>query len=252
MTVNRLNPSTDSENNVIQLSDVQFAYNKSASPTLFIPEWTVTKNQSVFLYGPSGSGKSTLLNILGGLLIPQKGRVSVLGTPLNRQSNSKRDRFRAQHIGMIFQQFNLIPWLSVKENIEAAHFFSRKKLNNQQFMDEIYKLLDALQLSRSVIDSQVQTLSIGQQQRIAIARSLINQPEIIIADEPTSSLDSDTRDSFMALLFDVIEKVNSTLIFVSHDRGLQSYFKKAVDLREINQVSISDDNLNNKEPSDAA
>lgn len=243
--------NADGANNVIQLSDIQFTYKKSTLPTLFIPEWNVEKNQSVFLYGPSGSGKSTLLNILGGLLVPQQGTVSVLDNTLNRLSSSKRDRFRAQHIGIIFQQFNLIPWLTVKENIESAYFFSKKKLNNQKLIEDTYNLLDSLQLPKTVIDKQTQELSIGQQQRVAIARALINQPEIIIADEPTSSLDADARDSFMELLFSVVESINSTLIFVSHDKHLQGYFEKVVDLKKINQASEAGANINNKESGDA-
>lgn len=252
MTDYSQNSSVPEPKKIIQLSDLTFTYKKADAPTLDIPSWSVEKNSTVFLYGPSGSGKSTLLNILGGLLVPQKGEVTILDTCINKMRGSKRDKFRAQHIGMIFQQFNLIPWLSVKENILAAQYFSGKSQNNQNIIETIYKLLEALNLSQTLIDKKTEELSIGQQQRVAIARALINQPEIIIADEPTSSLDTDARDNFMSLLFNVTESIGSTLIFVSHDKGLSSFFNKTVDLTSINKAAKLAKNLETAEANNAA
>lgn len=221
----------------IELKDICFAYkNSSKHPVLNIQQWNVDKGEHVFLQGASGSGKSTLLNVLAGLLMPQTGDVKVLGEALNQLKKSQRDRFRARHIGMIFQQFNLIPWLSVRENISAAHHFAKSSVNSQDMNSRMLELLDLLKLNASIANSVTAELSIGQQQRIAIVRALINEPEIIIADEPTSSLDAENCERFLRLLFDVVEKNAATLIFVSHDRGLAQYFEKVSELQQLNRV----------------
>ncbi len=203
---------------------------------LDIDQWYVDCGQHVFLYGPSGSGKSTLLNILAGILKPQRGRVNLLGEDLAALSSRKRDQFRAQHIGVIFQQFNLVPYLSVLENILlAAHFANKPTIDVRQ---RAITLLRLLNLSDDLLGQRADTLSVGQQQRVAIVRALINQPEILIADEPTSALDSDTRDQFIQLLLDCVTESGTTLIFVSHDKSLMSHFNQTLNLRELNQSNF--------------
>lgn len=229
----------------IRLTDLQFGYDQSQhTPILDIQNWQVMQGTRLFIYGSSGSGKSTLLNLLGGLLVPQQGTVEILGQTISSMKGARRDSFRAQHIGMIFQQFNLIPWLSVRDNIAVAHYFSKSADARQEVLDEkILELLTQLQLPESIIKRKTAELSIGQQQRVAIARALVNNPEIIIADEPTSSLDADARDSFIQLLFKLVESNNSTLVFVSHDRHLASHFSELVDLQELNQVGETVDHV---------
>ncbi|HCD04264.1 MAG TPA: ABC transporter ATP-binding protein, partial [Methylophaga sp.] len=203
----------------IQIENCQFRYHPDSDKALLqIAHWRVEKGETVFVYGPSGSGKSTLLNLLAGILLPQQGNISLDNVIVNRLSHRKRDAFRARHIGMVFQRFNLIPYLTVADNIKlASHFSLRDKQYLQQRRDG---LLNALQLDPEILMRPASQLSVGQQQRVAIVRALINEPELLIVDEPTSALDSDARDSFVDLLLDQIKAAQATLLFVSHDRSL--------------------------------
>lgn len=220
----------------IHLNKVHYAYPETPEkPVLDIKHWSVEANEQVFLHGPSGSGKSTLLSILSGMLTSSDGEVSVLGERLDKMSKRQRDRFRANHIGYVFQQFNLIPYLDAINNIQLARYFAhtkKKKISETDISD----LLCALNIAASDWSKSVSKLSIGQQQRIAIARALINKPELLIADEPTSSLDQNNRDSFMSLLMDLSKQHNITLVFVSHDMSLSAYFSRIESLSEINQA----------------
>lgn len=218
----------------IQIEDLRFRYDKrSDTDLLHIPQWQITAGQKIFLYGPSGSGKSTLLNLMTGTLSPNSGTINILGTPLSDLSARKRDKFRARHIGVVFQQFNLIPYLSVAQNIRAAAWLAGN--DDQQLAQKINDTLAQLQLSTSLLEQQASQLSVGQQQRVAIARALINQPELMIVDEPTSALDATARDSFMQLLLASCKQSGSTLIFVSHDPGLSHFFDEQVSLNELNK-----------------
>lgn len=221
----------------ISLHDVTFHWPKDSSPTIDIKKWHIDKGQSVFLYGRSGSGKSTLLNIIAGILEPQQGVVNILGQDIVRLKQADRDRFRARHIGFIFQQFNLIPYLSVADNIQLSQTFSTVKKNE----DQMRKLVEQLSLSKSLLLRKANQLSVGQQQRVAVARALYHQPEIIIADEPTSALDTEKRDEFIHLLLQQAKKHNSTVLFVSHDKSLASYFDQTIDLQRLNKVESQSD-----------
>lgn len=217
----------------ISLSNVRYIYPGSADkPVLDIPSWSVASQESVFVHGPSGGGKSTLLNLLSGMLVPSQGEVSVLGKPLDTMSARQRDRFRADHIGYVFQQFNLIPYLSAIENILLATHFSKQSRAGQK-RDEIEALLSKLNIPKNDWFKKTSNLSTGQQQRVAIARALINKPELLIADEPTSSLDSDNRDNFMSVLMNLVAENKATLVFVSHDKSLAGYFNRADALSDI-------------------
>lgn len=215
----------------IEVNQMRFAYNKSVSPLLAIEKWQVAEGEHIFLSGPSGSGKSTLLNLLSGTLTPTSGEISLLGRPFSTLSNRQRDNFRAQHIGVVFQQFNLIPYLTVEQNIRAAAYFARNTLGSDALSQKIQRLIEKLQLPNNVLSTQADALSIGQQQRVAIARALVNAPQILIVDEPTSALDVAARDSFMSLLKEVAK--DSTLLFVSHDPAMAAYFKTHIDIKEL-------------------
>jgi putative ABC transport system ATP-binding protein len=217
----------------ISIHDVKFYWPKATTPTLNIKEWHIEKGQSVFIYGRSGSGKSTLLNILAGILEPQQGAVNILDENIIDLKQVKKDRFRAQHMGVIFQQFNLIPYLSVADNIQLSQTFSAAKRTQEQMI----QLVNQLGLSETLLSRQANQLSVGQQQRVAVARALHHQPEIIIADEPTSALDTETRDEFIKLLLAQTKKNNSTVLFVSHDKSLASYFDQTIDLQQLNRAT---------------
>ncbi|MBX3639112.1 MAG: ABC transporter ATP-binding protein [Nitrosomonas sp.] len=219
----------------VKIKDLYFSYpGKTPTYQLTIPEWRVVKGDRIFLKGASGSGKSTLLNLLSGILVATHGVIEILGQDLCVLSARQRDRFRAAHIGIVFQQFNLVPYLSVYDNIRLAAYFGRKK---QTGLDLIVKrLFTVLDLDDTLIARQAAGLSVGQQQRVAIARALVNAPEILIVDEPTSALDNDLRDAFMKILLDICSIHQSTLIFVSHDAALTHYFHTIVNLSEISQT----------------
>ena len=220
----------------IELNDVGFTYpGADNKEILSIPHWQVASREQVFVHGPSGSGKSTLLNLLSGMLQASKGEVSVLGERLDKMSSRQRDRFRANHIGYIFQQFNLIPYLDAIDNIQLACQFSNRK-STSAIKADISALLSTFQIPDSEWQKPVNQLSIGQQQRIAIARAMINQPELLIADEPTSSLDKNNRDNFMGELKAMVEEQGTTLIFVSHDMSLAGYFDRIDPLNETNKA----------------
>jgi putative ABC transport system ATP-binding protein len=220
----------------IELENIRFHYPHHPShPILNISSWKLGKGESVFIHGPSGGGKSTLLHILSGLFTPSQGQVTVLGSRFDTMTVRNRDRFRAAHIGYVFQQFNLIPYLSAFDNILLASTFS-SRCNRVNRNTRIKHLLDSLNISETVWNKPTRDLSIGQQQRIAIARALINTPQLLIADEPTSSLDTTNRDSFMSLLMSVVKEHNMSLVFVSHDLSLSNYFSRVDALCHINQL----------------
>lgn len=220
---------------MIELQDVRFGYSSNQPPVLDIAHWQVSAGQQLFLHGPSGCGKTTLLNLLTGMLKPSSGSIRLLNETMTSLSGHQRDRFRARHIGVVFQQFNLIPYLSVADNIRlAAHFGKR---HNKLVDSQIADLLEQLQMHAALLRQRADSLSVGQQQRVAIARALVNEPEILVVDEPTSALDSAASEAFMKLLLAVSRGNNSTLLFVSHDHRLATDFDATVNLTELNRVN---------------
>jgi putative ABC transport system ATP-binding protein len=227
---------------ILDLKNVCFSWKNSGRELLNLPEFLVERHEHVFLQGPSGSGKSTLLGLVGGILVAESGTLTVLGKEIKSLSNSARDTFRVDHIGFIFQLFNLLPFLSIEENVMLPLSFSKIRAERAgktklDQVNETSRLLRALELEEPLVKkSPVIELSVGQQQRVAAARALIGNPELVIADEPTSALDSDLRNSFLELLFSECKKSGTTLLFVSHDSSLSSFFKKKVSMDEINII----------------
>ena len=221
----------------VALKMVKFAHAETPDkPVLAINHWTLATGEQVFVHGPSGSGKSTLLNLVSGLLECRVGEVSVLDKQLNSMNSRQRDRFRANHIGYVFQRFNLIPYLSAIDNIELAKSFSART-ERHATLEEIEALLRSLKVKASEWTRPTTQLSTGQQQRIAIARALVNRPEILIADEPTSSLDQENRDNFMSVLMPLVTEHNMTLLFVSHDLSLAQYFPRVQALKDFSEAA---------------
>jgi len=227
-----------SEAPAVELARLRFAY-RPGHDVLAIDHLVIARRERVFLHGPSGSGKTTLLGILAGVLRASSGAVRVLGADFTTMSNGARDRFRAQHLGYVFQMFNLIPYLSVRENIllpVRLETVRRERLTGQTFPEAVRAVAAQLDIER-FLDRPIAELSVGQQQRVAAARALIGSPEIVIADEPTSALDTDRREQFLELLFRSCEKANATLVFVSHDHTLMPLFSRIVELGEINAAA---------------
>jgi putative ABC transport system ATP-binding protein len=224
----------------IHLHDLRFGWNPAA-PLLDIDDLLIARGERVFLQGPSGSGKSTLLGLLGGVLVPQHGSVEILGNDLSARNGAERDRFRADHIGFIFQQFNLLPFLDVIENVTLPCRFSPKRSQSARSRSgtmevEATRLLQALDLDPAMLCGRsVRELSVGQQQRVAAARALIGAPEIVIADEPTSALDEDMRARFLSLLIAECDQGHTTLVFVSHDSRLAPQFTRSIRLADVNR-----------------
>jgi len=229
-------------NALISLSNLGFAWPGHAE-LLDIPGFTLERGESLFLKGPSGSGKTTLLGLLGGVQKPNRGCIQLLGQDLSTLSAGARDRFRVDHTGYIFQQFNLLPFLSVRENVELPCHFSKlragRAIQRYGSVDgAAAALLAHLGLQDAgLLQRRADELSIGQQQRVAAARALIGQPELVIADEPTSALDADAREAFLELLFAECRAAGSSLLFVSHDQSLAHLFDRSLSLAELNRAT---------------
>jgi putative ABC transport system ATP-binding protein len=228
---------------VVELSGVCFSWSGAPPFVIDIGSLRVARGERVFLRGPSGSGKSTLLSLLAGVITPMKGTIRVLGQNIGALGGAARDRFRADHIGFIFQMFNLIPYLSVVENVCLPCGFSprRKQRADREggtAQAEAVRLLEHLDMGdAAVLRRPVTELSVGQQQRVAAARALIGAPELVIADEPTSSLDADRRTAFLDLLFRECARERAALIFVSHDASLAPLFDRAIQFADINRAT---------------
>lgn len=236
--------SADPEPPAIELSDMSFAWDSRGEGfRLEIPAWRVERGARLALLGRSGTGKTTLLNLLAGVSRAQRGAVRVLGQDLSQLSAARRDRFRGDHIGLVFQMFNLLPFANVLENVLLPLRFSpfrRARLAGPP-ADEARRLLARLGLTLSNIENRaVSALSVGQQQRVAAARALIGAPELIIADEPTSALDRESRDLFLNLLFEETARSGATLLTVTHDEAVAERFASRADLDRLQTMAPGD------------
>jgi len=225
---------------LLSLSGVRFAYERGA-PVLDVERFTLGAGERVFLRGPSGSGKSTLLGLIAGVIEPQDGDIRIAGEPLSALPAARRDALRADRLGVIFQMFNLLPFLSVGGNVTLpCRFSSARRARAQQaggVEAEGRRLLGALQLDPAAVwNRPSRALSVGQQQRVAAARALIGRPDLILADEPTSALDADSRDAFLDLLLEECDASGAALLFVSHDASLAARFDRAEDLSALNRA----------------
>ena len=227
---------------IVAFSGVRFSWPGKRPFSLAIDKFELRRGERLLLLGPSGSGKSTFLSLLAGIIVPQAGRIEVLGTDTASLSGAARDRFRAGHFGIIFQMFNLLPYGSVIDNVTLPLSFSAERNaragGGSQRVAAATRLLEGLGLDHTLIDGvKAASLSVGQQQRVAAARALIGAPEIIVADEPTSALDRNLQVAFLDLLFAEAAASGSSLIMVSHDESLSPRFDRTVRLDDIAVVS---------------
>ena len=225
----------------LDLSGLRYRWPGAAADTLQLGALALQPGETVFLRGPSGCGKSTLLALAAGVLLPQAGQCALLGRPWAALGAGARDRRRADHVGYIFQQFNLLPYLSVIDNVRLPLRFSRRRAAQAAASspDAAAELLAHAGLPRALWQAPAANLSVGQQQRVAAARALIGAPEVVIADEPTSALDEALREAFMALLLARCQAAGSALLFVSHDLRLAASFHRVIDLPAINQAALA-------------
>lgn len=231
----------DTPSPVVSITDLTFAWG-AGELVLDIPSLHVAAGERLFLRGPSGSGKSTLLGLIAGILSPRSGQVRVLDRDLTTLGGMARDAWRAQHLGLIFQMFNLVPFLSILDNVLLPCRFSAEREKQAGGFGaarvEAHRLLTRLGLEGPTSEGRsVAELSVGQQQRVAAARALIGGPSLIIADEPTSALDTGTRDDFLRLLIEECTGHDTALLFVSHDASLAARFDREIDLAILNRAT---------------
>jgi putative ABC transport system ATP-binding protein len=220
------------------MSKVHFRWSGARGFSLAIDDFALPARERVLLVGPSGAGKSTFLSLLCGIVTPQAGRLEVLGTDMTKLSGAARDHFRAEHFGIIFQMFNLLPYGSILDNVLLPLSFAKKRRaragESRAVDSEAQRLLTSLGLDPAELDGlSTAHLSVGQQQRVAAARALIGRPELIVADEPTSALDRDHRQAFLDLLFAEIDAAGASMIMVSHEEELGTRFDRVLRLEDI-------------------
>lgn len=220
--------------NGVMLQNDSLTKTFATGTTLRFPDWTVGTGEQWLLLGESGSGKTTLLHMLGGLLKPSAGRVIIKGTDIYALSSRQLDCFRGLHIGIVFQQPHLIRSMTVWENLLLAQSLAGKGSD----IARVRELLDTLQLDQKR-HSYPQALSQGQAQRVGIARALVNRPALLLADEPTSSLDNRNAAAVIRLLTDLAASVNSTLVISTHDDRVKEAFFKDF-MFELSHERISD------------
>jgi putative ABC transport system ATP-binding protein len=223
---------------VIRMSDVRFTWPGRNPFSLAVDSFALPIGKRILLIGPSGSGKSTFLSLICGIVAPQSGQIDILGTDITKLPASARDGFRAEHFGIIFQIFNLLPYGTVIDNVLLPLSFAPKRRKRAtakgKAEDEAVRLLTRLGLEPHLTRGpSAANLSVGQQQRVAAARALIGSPEVIVADEPTSALDRNRQAAFLELLFTEGAEAGATLIMVSHDESLAPRFDQMMRLDEI-------------------
>ena len=219
---------------IIKIDSLRFHWSKKSSFKIYISGFTVKRGEKILLLGESGSGKTTLLSLIAGFLDPLSGEININGKSINSLTSSKKDKFRADNFGIIFQQFNLLPYANIIDNIILPLYFSKRRSTHiKNRRDVAMTLCRRLKLPDDIAETKASSLSVGQQQRVAVARALIGNPPIIIADEPTSSLDTETQEKFLDLMFEQIDQNKSTLLMVSHDKSLSRRFDRIINIKDI-------------------
>ena len=218
----------------ISIDSVRFHWSKKNNFKIYVPKLNISRGERVLLLGESGSGKTTLLSLICGFLSPVSGEIYINEKKISDLTIRQRDKYRSDNIGIVFQQFNLLPYAHVIDNILLPLYFSKKRAANiKNQRDVAITLCNNLRLPQKIINMKASNLSVGQQQRVAVARALIGNPPLIIADEPTSSLDNDAQKIFLELMFSQIEDNNSTLLMVSHDKSLSNFFDRIIHIDDI-------------------
>jgi len=229
---------------LVSLKDIRFGWKKGDADLINLEHFSLGVGEKVFISGSSGCGKSTLLSLVSGIALPRAGTVEILNHSLKQMSTAQRDRFRADHQGIVFQLFNLVPYLTILDNVLLPCRFSKVRTRKAcqgglTIEQEATRLLDRLELNLTTLGKQpVVELSIGQQQRVAVARALIGSPDLIIADEPTSALDEGTSQRFIELLLAESKNSQTGIIFVSHDQRLAEQFDRHVKFESLHSNEV--------------
>lgn len=208
---------------MLHTQGLEYAY--PGGNSMQFPEIRSNKGEHLLIIGRSGTGKTTLLHLLAGLLSPGKGEINIAGQDIAKMRGRELDRFRGQHIGIIFQKSHFVSALNVSDNLQLSSYLAGLKADKER----IQALLERLNLSHK-LNKKTKELSQGEQQRVAIARALLNRPDLILADEPTSSLDDENTAAVIELLEKEAELAGATLVIVTHDQRLKDRFERRVEL----------------------
>lgn len=208
---------------MLEIKGLKHSYDGEA--LINYPDWEVEEGNHAIILGNSGCGKTTLLHLIGGLMSHNQGLLKVAGESLNEKSNSKLDRFRGENIGIVFQKPHLVRALSVKENLTLSQYLGRRKIDRKR-ADEVLDHLGILELA----DRKIHQISQGQAQRVSIARAVINNPKLLLADEPTASLDDENCKKVIDLLKSQAEETGATLIVATHDHRVKNEFDNQLSL----------------------
>jgi putative ABC transport system ATP-binding protein len=200
-----------------------------------IPNLEITASECVAIVGPSGSGKTTLLNLLAGTLAPQSGEIKVAGQQLNGMTEAARRRFRIDLVGQVFQAFELLEYLSVKENVLLPRLIDPARKDGAESQKRIEALLSSVGL-QDMADKRPSELSHGERQRVAVCRAMLNHPQLLLADEPTGNLDQTNKQKVVDLLIKQAKEHDSMLLMVTHDRSMLDAFERVLDFSRLVKV----------------
>lgn len=217
---------------VIQLSDVEFAYPVAEGFRIRIDQMSVPAGDCIAIVGPSGSGKTTLLGLLAGILVPAHGKVVIDGEDVTAMEDRRRRKFRIRQIGQVFQSFELLHYLNVVENVMLPHFIDPSARRTKDIRQHAMSLLGEVGL-KGKAHSRPAELSQGEQQRVAVCRAMLNQPALLLADEPTGNLDQNNKQRVVEMLLDQARRNESTLLMVTHDQSLLGSFSTVLDIRSM-------------------
>ncbi len=216
---------------MIRLENIKFQYPQSDFK-LEVESLIFAKASKSALIGPSGFGKTTMLNIIAGIILPEEGEVGVEGAIINKLSDSARRNYRISNIGFVFQDFRLVPYLTVLDNILLPFKINNSLKPDAGTLKKARELAEELKIEK-LINKYPALLSHGERQRAAIARALINDPKVILADEPTGNLDPENKQRIKNILFAAIDKFKTTLITVTHDHEMLSGYDQIIDFKEL-------------------
>ena len=215
---------------MISTRDLTFSY--SGSELLSFPDVSCESGDQLLILGDSGSGKTTLLHLICGLLKARSGSIKIGGVDVSVLGDREMDKFRGANIGVVFQQAHFVQSLSVSENLTLPSLLTKDNISSEELYSRISELLERLGLSHKA-DASPKELSVGEQQRVSIARALIHKPQIVFADEPTSALDDKSTEAVISLLEEETKLAGACLVIVTHDQRLKSRYEKRVELKNL-------------------